>query len=92
MRVGDLIHEATLGGPGLRAYAYRADVYCPDCARAIIEALAPELAGELDDGTEDPLFSDSDTLPQPCFFPEADTAQHCADCGEYLYGPEPDEA
>ena len=34
---------------------------------------------------------DTDHVPQPIFFGEADTAQHCADCGEYMYGPEEDE-
>jgi len=31
-------------------------------------------------------FSDSNEVPQPIFFGEADTEQHCTTCEEYLYG------
>lgn len=91
MTIKTFLYECLLGGLGLQGYAYQADVYCVDCAYAIIHALAPKVAGILN-GTDDPLFADSETVPQPIFFGEADYAQHCAECGEYLYGPEEDES
>jgi len=33
----------------------------------------------------------SEFLPQPIFFGESDVAEHCAKCGEYLYGGEIEE-
>ncbi len=80
--------QALLGGPGHDGYAYNADVYCVDCGRSIIRKLASE--DDLADPTEDPSFRDSERQPQPIFFGESDSDQHCADCGAYLYGPEPD--
>lgn len=80
------LKDALMGGPGLRCYAYCAAMYCIDCGRDIIRTEWPKLAneaGEVDDLT----FGDSERLPQPAFFPESDTAQHCDHCGEYLYGP-----
>ena len=68
------------GGPGLDGYAYCADVYCPACAHAIIEALPDRALAWID-------FCDSDQVPQPIFYGESDCAQHCGECGEYLYGP-----
>jgi hypothetical protein len=75
--------DMLLGGPGLDGYAYCADVYCVPCGQRMIEALPREKYGELE-------ARDSDTVPQPIFFGEADTAQHCGECGEYMYGQEPD--
>jgi len=82
----EFIFEATKGGPGLDGYAYAADVYCVDCGRKIIREIAPKLAPGIED-TDDAAFSDSDQVPQPIFFGESDSEEHCADCGEYLYGP-----
>ena len=72
--------DMLLGGPGLDGYAYRADVYCIPCGQAIVQAGPEEIPA--------PMDRDSDTTPQPIFFGEADSAQHCGECGEYLYGPE----
>lgn len=76
--------DALLGGPGLDGYAYRADVYCAPCGQAITR----EVFERFPEGVPDPLAQDSDELPQPVFFGESDTEQHCGDCGEYLYGGE----
>jgi hypothetical protein len=81
----EFIREGTLGGPGLDGYAYCADVYCVDCGEKIYTEIAKAVAPTLAD-TDDPLFSDSETCPQPIFFGESDSPQHCSDCGEYLYG------
>ena len=75
--------DALMGGPGLDGYAYQADVYCVDCGRDIIRK-GPELIDEL-------AFQDSEETPQPIFFGESDSAQHCAECGEYLYGEDEPE-
>lgn len=72
--------EMLLGGPGLDGYAYRGDVYCIRCGQNII-ADGPD---EIPEG--DARFSG--ITPQPIFFGESDTTQYCAECGEYLYGPE----
>ena len=86
----ELIHEATLGGPGLDGYAFNADVLCRNCAEKYIHEHAKELAKKIE-STDDPSFQDSEVIPQPIFFGEADSAQHCGDCGEYLYGEDPDD-
>ena len=66
------------GGPGLRAYVYRAEIYCPACAQALDFGAGPW------DWID---FTDSDTVPQPAFFPESDSPQYCAACERFLYGP-----
>ena len=71
--------QMLLGGPGLDGYAYNADTYCVPCGQRIIENLPREDYGDLD-------ACDSEQVPQPIFFGEADSAQHCDTCGEYLYG------
>ena len=76
--------ELLLGGPGLDGYAYQADVYCPSCAESIVALLSRR--GQLPRTWEE--ASDSERCPMPIFFGESDYAQHCADCGEYLYGPQ----
>lgn len=75
--------DCLLGGPGLDGYAFNADVYCPDCAEKIARKVFA--GGRRVDWI---TFCDSEEIPQPIFFGESDTAQHCGDCGEYLYGPE----
>jgi hypothetical protein len=77
--------DMMLGGPGLDGYTYCADVYCVPCAHEIIRTLPREVYSDLE-------ARDSDAVPCPIFFGEADTAQHCGDCGEYLYGPQGDDA
>jgi hypothetical protein len=78
--------DALLGGPGLDGYAYHATVYCVDCGRDIIRAV---FARRGNASLPYPDAQTTDVLPQPVCFGEADTAQHCDDCGEYLYGPQP---
>ena len=80
------LKDAIMGGPGLRGYAYRAAIYCVDCGRTIIRLRFEERDGREFDDVE---FQDSERLPQPCFFPESDHAEHCDSCGEYCYGPAP---
>ena len=80
-----LLADALSGGPGLDGYAYQADVHCVSCARAIIaEIVASYPACSITDTSEIPCSSDE--IPQPIFFGEHEIAQHCAECGEYLYG------
>jgi hypothetical protein len=79
--------EAKARGIGFRAYAYCADLYCKECAESIIDAIVDAYpAYALTDASEIPC--DSNEIPQPIFFSESDYAEHCADCGEYLYGGE----
>jgi len=86
MDAKEFVRECTLGGPGLDGYAYNASVYCVDCGEDIVRSIAPTVAPKLS-GSDDPMFSDSETCPQPIFFGESpDCAQHCDDCGAYLYG------
>lgn len=56
-------------------YVYCADVYCNDCAENIIS--------DLDDGDQEDT-GDTDDYPQPVFYAEADSPQHCAECREFL--------
>lgn len=77
--------EFTLGGP-----VYQCEIYCPGCGEAYVRDV---VLAELEDPAgartvEDFLDLDTDDFPQPVFFGEADGPQYCADCGEYLYGPQ----
>jgi len=73
-------HEMLLGGPGLDGYAYQADVYCIPCGRSIIND-GPDVVEGMD-------AYNTEVTPQPIFFGESDIAEHCAHCGEYMYGSE----
>lgn len=75
------------GGPGLDGYSYNADVYCTDCGAYLVGDVFDKLGRQVSESE----FSDGDVVPQPIFFGDADTAQHCADCGEYLYGPQDED-
>lgn len=75
--------EAIMGGPGLSGYAYQADTWCVGCGRAIIQAINLK-------SIPTHLHGDTDHVPQPIFFGESDIAEHCACCGEYLYGHNPE--
>ena len=75
--------EALLGGPGLRAYAYNAALYCIECGRAIIIKL-------FEGSSRTAIMADED-VPSPCFFPESDQMEHCNECEDYLYGEVADE-
>jgi ribosomal protein S27AE len=91
MEAQEFVRECTMGGPGLDGYAYNADTYCIPCGEAIAREIAAKVAPTLT-GTDDPLFSDSETCPQPIFFGEhPDRAVHCGECGEYLYGTDESE-
>jgi hypothetical protein len=94
LAAGDIVDAAQetldrllLGGPGHDGYAYNSDVLCVDCGKDAIRELFAN--GEYKDGDN----GDSDVHPQPIFFGESpDCEQHCANCGEYLYGgPEESE-
>lgn len=82
------LRDALLGGPGLDGYAYCADTYCVDCGRDITLAVYARRNGR---PIPYPEAQDSDEVPQPIFFGDADYAVHCSDCGEHLYG-EDDES
>jgi hypothetical protein len=86
--VDDFLSESMLGGPGLDGYTYDADVICSDCAENVMRDRARAFLLEHPEGVEDPAWRDSEEWPQPIFFGEADTAQHCGACEVYLYGPE----
>ena len=73
--------DMMLGGPGLGGYAFHADVYCVRCSHDIIRELPQEVYSDY-------RARDSEEVPQPVFFGEADSAQHCGKCGVYLYGPQ----
>ena len=65
------------------AYIYCADIYCADCASAIMREL-PKPEGK------EGLDYDSDDYPcgpYPDGGGEADSPQHCAECGEALENP-----
>ncbi len=83
MKASTLISVAHLGGPGLDGYAYKADTYCIVCGKDLITELAEELAPKLN-SFDDPEFRDSEFIPQPIFFGEADTPQHCGRCDKLL--------
>lgn len=80
------LKDALMGGPGHDGYAYQAAIYCVPCGRDIARKVF-EGAPIVDDMT----FNDSEAVPQPVFFGEADSAQHCDSCGKYCYGPQDDE-
>lgn len=64
----------------METYIYCADIYCEDCGQAIKSDLS--IKGPLPD------VLDSDCYPQgPYEASEADSPQHCADCGEFLENP-----
>lgn len=72
------LREALLSGPGLDGYAWDSDTFCVPCGRTIIV----ESFQEDGENVQDRL------LPYPIFFGEHEIAQHCANCGAYLYGSE----
>lgn len=80
----EFIRECTMGGPGLDGYAYRADTYCENCTLTILQEITVVEPSS-------PLFSDSEAVPQPIFFGEAEQSTHCGNCGEYLYGEDEEE-
>lgn len=80
------LESALLGGPGLDGYAFQADVYCIQCGREITE----DVFLEFPSGIPYPDAEDSEVLPQPIFFGEADSPRFCASCEEYLYGEDVD--
>lgn len=77
------LRDALLGGPGLDGYAYQAAIYCKHCGQDITR----QVFADNPSGILYPDAQDSEVVPQPVFFGEADYAVHCEECGEYLYGP-----
>lgn len=59
-------------------YIYCADIYCDTCGKAICDSIPNN--GEFDDEYN----YDSDEFPKYCGDDEADSPQHCGDCGEFL--------
>ena len=86
MKRNEVLKECFQDGPGLDGYAYQAAVYCSDCARKIVEKIPQHVLDQITDSLNDPLFKDSETIPQPIFFGESEEKQHCDSCEEYLYG------
>ncbi len=73
----DLKEEA----PGLDAYLYRSEVYCPTCGQDIIDELVDKhLVLPPAPGTDAPWATDSEHVPQPLFFMEQD--ESCTRCGD----------
>lgn len=67
----------------MKMYAYCADLWCADCAKAIMRHL--DESGRLDSG-------DSNDYPQgPYENEESDIPDHCADCHEFLENPLTDD-
>lgn len=83
METQEFVKQCTMGGPGLDGYTYRAAMYCIDCGREIVQEIATTIAPTIKD-TCDPLFSDSETCPQPIFFGESEVEEHCDNCGQEL--------
>lgn len=85
-----VLQDALAKGPGLDGYAFRADVLCVECGEDAVRRVFADRNGE---PIPYPDCQNSETLPQPIFFGESDTAQHCGTCAEHLYGPaeEPEE-
>ena len=82
-----VLKDAIMGGPGLRGYAYRADVLCVACSHNTIKTLWSQRMFSSAPYWELSEFQDSNVLPQPMFFPESGTKEHCGVCDRYLYGP-----
>ena len=73
----DLKEEA----PGLDAYLYRSEVYCPTCGQDIIDELVDKhLILPPAPGTDALWATDSEHVPQPLFFMEQD--ESCTRCGD----------
>jgi hypothetical protein len=71
----------------MNAYIYRAALYCEDCAKAIQARLCVE-AGASKQIMETGM--DSESYPQGPYGQgggEADTPQHCDNCGLFLENP-----
>lgn len=70
----------------MKAYVYRAALYCEDCANA----LQDQICRETHSSRESMDNGDSDTWPQGPFADgggEADVPQHCDSCGTFLENP-----
>jgi hypothetical protein len=85
--------ELTKGGPGHDGYAYNCEVYCPVCGAEIIDSIIQEREekGIHEHSELVEIIQDTNDLPAPIFFGESDSAEYCANCGKYLYGPEEEE-
>ena len=68
----------------MEAYAYKAALYCADCADDIKARLTPPVV------PDDESSFDSDDYPKgpyDCGGGEADSPQHCDGCGLFLENP-----
>ena len=69
--------------PGLDAYLYQSEVYCPACGQDVIDELVDRhLILPPPPGTDSSWTTDSEHVPQPLFFTETD--ESCARCGEEI--------
>lgn len=73
-------YDLLIGGPGLDGYTFEGAVYCADCAQVMVRGFAQESF------TWDEMRN-SEVCPQPIFFGESELPMHCAECGDWLYGP-----
>lgn len=72
----------------MKAYVYRAALYCQECGEAIRATL--DAAGKRPEHTEEESTFDSDDYPKgpyPDGGGESDYAAHCDACGAFLENP-----
>jgi len=77
--------------PGFDGFAFQADVWCLDCIIEManhgdFDQSAAKVANQ-----DNPIWQDSEILPQPIFFGESDHKQCCNSCAESLYGPDEED-
>jgi len=87
MNRATFLRECLIGGPGLNGYVYQGSHFCADCASDIAHEIPNEVVAKIE-SVEDCAFQDSETVPQPIFFGEADLPIRCETCDEFLYGPD----
>jgi hypothetical protein len=81
MEKQEFIKQATMGGPGLCAYAYHTAYLCIECGQKITKIVAKAISdSEFPIEETDLRFSDSDHLPQPVFFGESYQQEYCDIC------------
>jgi len=72
----------------MKAFVYRAALYCEDCGNAIRRDLTAE--GKAPANIADEVTYESDAFPKGPYSyggGEADTPQHCENCGAFLANP-----
>jgi hypothetical protein len=74
--------DCFLEHPGLAGYAYKAEVYCPECARGL----------DFGEGPWDHFdFRNSEKVPQPFTASSLDEPTFCSSCRTRLAGGEGDD-